>query len=77
MLLYTTQISVVKKLGLDRDSRYLDITVKSGDKAFAPTWKMVMGSKQGKITDEEYTHQYTELMRKSYTQKFRLIIRKG
>ena len=66
MLLYTIQISVAKKLGLDKDSRYIDITVKSGDKDFAPTWKMVMGSKESKITDEEYTNQYTELMRQSY-----------
>ena len=66
MLLYTIQIPVAKKLGLGKDSRYLDITVKSGDKAFAPTWKMVMGSKQDRITDEEYTRQYTELMRQSY-----------
>ena len=66
MLLYTIQIPVAKRLGLMDDSRYLDITVKSGDKAFAPTWKMVMGSKQSKITDEEYTRQYIELMRQSY-----------
>jgi len=66
MLLYTIQIPIAKSLGLDRDSRYLDITVKSGDKAFAPTWKMVMGSKQDRITDEEYASQYTELMRQSY-----------
>lgn len=66
MLLYTIQIPVAKKLGLGKDSRYLDITVKSGDKAFAPTWKIVMSSKQGRITDEEYTRQYTELMRQSY-----------
>jgi len=66
MLLYTIQIPVAKRLGLDKDSRYIDITVKSGDKAFAPTWKMVMGSKQDRITDEEYTNQYTELMRQSY-----------
>ena len=68
MLLYTIQIPVAKKLGLDKDSRYLDITVKSGDKAFAPNWTMVMGSKQCKISDDEYTRQYTELMRQSYTQ---------
>ena len=68
MLLYTIQIPVAKKLGLINDSRYIDVTVKSGDKAFAPTWKMVMGSKQGKITDDEYAKQYTELMRQSYKQ---------
>lgn len=66
MLLYTIQIPVAKKLGLINDSRYLDITVKSGDKAFAPSWKMVMGSKEDIIADGEYTRQYTELMRQSY-----------
>ena len=64
--IYTIQISVAKKLGLTGDPRYLDITVKSGDKAFAPTWKMVMGSKEGKISEEEYTKHYLELMRESY-----------
>jgi len=44
----------------------LDITVKSGNKAFAPTWEMVMKTKKGKMSIEEYTHRYTELMRKSY-----------
>lgn len=44
----------------------LDITIKSGDKAFAPSWKMVMDYKNGVINEEEYTKQYYELMRKSY-----------
>lgn len=64
--IYTIQISVAKSLELTKDSRYLDITVKSGDKAFAPTWKMVMGSKENKISQEEYTGQYYELMQQSY-----------
>ncbi len=64
--IYTIQISVAGKLGITKDPRYLDITVKSGDKAFAPTWKIVMGSKEGRISEEEYTHQYHELMRGSY-----------
>ena len=28
----------------------LDITVKSGDKVFAPSWEIVLGLKDGKIT---------------------------
>ena len=44
----------------------LDITVKSGDKTFAPTWDMVWKHKRGEITDEEYTKMYYDLMRKSY-----------
>ena len=44
----------------------LNTTVKSGIKAFAPTWDMVMGHKQGKISDEEYTKLYYALMRESW-----------
>lgn len=47
------------------EDRY-DITVKTSDKTFAPTWDMVMGTKQGKMTYKEYTEKYYELMRKSY-----------
>lgn len=49
-----------------KGKKYLDITVKSGDKTFAPTWKMVMGLKNGEITREQYIEEYTEMMRKSY-----------
>ena len=41
-----------------RHPRYLDITIKSGDNAFAPNWKMVMGSNEGEISEKEYTRQY-------------------
>ena len=44
----------------------LDVTVKSGDRTFAPTWDLVMGYKQGKISEEEYTEKYTQLMRQSW-----------
>ena len=54
--------STVRYAGRDR----LDVTVKSGDKVFAPTWDMVMGYKKGSISWEEYTRQYTALMRQSY-----------
>ncbi len=56
--------STVRYAGQDR----LDITVKSGDQAFAPTWDMVMGFKNGTISWEEYERQYTALMRQSYAQ---------
>jgi uncharacterized protein YeaO (DUF488 family) len=49
----------------------LDITVKGKDpvgKIFAPTWKMVMGSKEGRISWDEYKEMYRALMRKSYNQ---------
>ncbi len=63
MILYTAQY---RYTGKDR----LDITVKGKDpigKVFAPSWKMVMGSKDGKITWDEYSTMYNELMRESYT----------
>lgn len=47
----------------------LDITVKGKDPVghfFAPTWKMVMGSKEGKILWAEYQQMYREQMQKSY-----------
>lgn len=49
----------------------LNTTVKSGSglgKVFAPTWDMVMGVKQGKLTWEAYTEGYTQSMRRRYAQ---------
>lgn len=49
----------------------LDITVKSGKgigKVFAPTWDMVMGVKQGRITEAEYTERFLNLLRERYRQ---------
>ena len=49
----------------------LDITVKGKDpvgRIFAPTWKMVMGAKEGKITRDEYQKMYREMMQVSYRQ---------
>jgi ribA/ribD-fused uncharacterized protein len=43
-----------------------DVTVKSGDKVFAPTWKLVRRYKDSCITWPEYVRQYTDLMRGSY-----------
>jgi uncharacterized protein YeaO (DUF488 family) len=43
----------------------VDITVKSAlgpARDFAPTWDMVMGSKQGKLSWDEYTQQYYALL---------------
>lgn len=62
MKLYTAQY---RYSGSDR----LDITVKGKDligKYFAPTWKMVMFSKEGKISWDDYQQMYRELMQKSY-----------
>jgi uncharacterized protein YeaO (DUF488 family) len=46
-----------------------DITVATGVKPFAPTWDMVSGYKDGKITEEEYTKQYMAKMRDSYNHR--------
>ena len=47
----------------------LDVTARNAQgiaKLFAPKWKMVMASKAGKITWEEYTERYLEFMRERY-----------
>ena len=48
------------------DEDKLDITVRSGNKSIAPTWDMVNHYKQGDITEEKYTKQYINMMRKSF-----------
>jgi uncharacterized protein YeaO (DUF488 family) len=55
----------------------LDITVKSGKgigKLFAPTWDMVMGVKQGRITEAEYTERFLNLLRERYRQDERAFV---
>lgn len=59
MKIYTAQIGYK---GLDG----YDITVKSGDKVFAPTWNMVMDYKRGKLSKEAYSSMYRELMLRSW-----------
>ena len=63
---FTVQIGVAGRIGLIEDRRYLDVTVKSGDGVFAPTWEMVMGSKEGRMSQKEYTDCYYVMMRDSY-----------
>ena len=49
----------------------LDITVKGKDpigRIFDPSWKMVMGSKEGNISGDEYQIMYRELMQNAYRQ---------
>ena len=61
--------SRVGYLTTDRERVVLDITIKSGyglGKILAPTWPMVIKSKEGKITWDEYTELYKKLMRKRY-----------
>lgn len=56
--IYTSQFRYSKP---DR----FDITVKTGNKTFAPTWDIVLGIKQGKITEHEYKLEYLYLLAKS------------
>lgn len=49
----------------------LDISRKSGDAVFAPTWDMVNGYKACLINTQEYTTEYYELMRQSYKNNFK------
>jgi hypothetical protein len=47
----------------------LDITVKGQDplgKHFAPTWKMVMDLKEGKMSQQEYIDEYHKMMERLY-----------
>ena len=48
------------------DKDKLDITVKSGDLTFAPTWDLVTKYKRGQYSEEEYIKHYYNLMRNSY-----------
>lgn len=50
------------RLARDRGIMFLDTTVKSGDRIFAPQWDMVLGHKNGTVSDEEYTQRYRRLM---------------
>ncbi len=49
-----------------RGPNRLNITVKSGDKTFAPTWDMVTKMRSGQMTQEEFKSKYYDLMRRSY-----------
>ncbi len=58
--LYTAQIGKYK--GEDA----YDVTVKSGDINFAPTWNIVQAWKAGEISWDTYSQRYRELMLQSY-----------
>lgn len=63
---YTSTIYGVKKLKLDSTFNVMDITVKSGNKIFAPSWDIVMDWKNGLINQATYTKEYIRLMRISF-----------
>lgn len=55
-------------LQVPSDAVMIDITVKSGVPAFAPTWQMVKGVKGGWMTQEEYVQDYRRMMSLSQSQ---------
>ena len=65
MKLYTTPVynwRKVKAQGIE----FLDSTVKTGNKIFAPTWPLLAKYKAKMIDEDEYTECYYQLMRESY-----------
>lgn len=65
MDLYTAQMArfrIAKEMGIP----YIDTTVKSGEKVFAPSWDIVSRHKAGTLDDKGYTEVYKQLMRVSY-----------
>ena len=63
-LLHTIYTAQYRYSGADRT----DITVKGNEqngRFFAPTWSMVMGVKQGKISEEDYVKLYTDILQNS------------
>lgn len=65
MKLWTTQMAKWRT-AKERNIVFIDTTVKSGDKVFAPTWEIVMSVKSGQISEDTYTQEYLRLMRASY-----------
>jgi uncharacterized protein YeaO (DUF488 family) len=59
--IYTVQLANARAAHME-DVPVVDITVKSGDLVFAPTWEMVLEYKAGKLSEEEYMDHYRRLM---------------
>lgn len=69
MKLYTAQMGrwrEADKLGVP----FIDVTVKSGNKAFAPTWDFLMEHKRGG-SDQAYIGKFIPLMRNSYKNNYK------
>jgi hypothetical protein len=70
MLITTCRIRSDYWRQLDKEGWFVfDCTVGSGGKSaapFAPTWEMVKGYLQKRMTEEEYTRRYHQMMRQSY-----------
>lgn len=65
MDLFTIQVGRFR-LARVHKIEFVDTTVKSGLKIFAPTWEMVLGHKDGSWSDERYTKEYRRRMIQSW-----------
>lgn len=65
MELYTTRVNR-RIMCQTKGITFLDTTIKTGDKRFAPTWDMVTAFKEGRLRPDDYRREYYDLMRKSY-----------
>lgn len=65
MELFTLQASKTK-LAREHKIFVTDTTVRAKHPYFAPTWSIVMGHKDGEITDAEYTAEYYRQMQRSW-----------
>jgi hypothetical protein len=65
MDLFTIQVGRYR-LAQKHKVEFIDTTVKSGLKIFAPTWDMVLGHKDGSWSDDRYTEEYLRMMRNSW-----------
>lgn len=65
MKLYTVQIARYRK-ALALGVPFVDTSIKTGKSEFMPTWDMVMGYKQGTVSEARYTEMYYDLMRQRY-----------
>jgi uncharacterized protein YeaO (DUF488 family) len=68
MRIFTIQVGKWR-LAKSYDIFFLDTTVKSGYSLFAPNWDMVMGYKNGTVSEDEYKKLYRELLIRSWTQR--------
>lgn len=69
MKLYTAHITKGKTIPTTHGIPVLDVTVKSGDKAFAPTWDFLMAYKNSAKdvrAENDYTHHFLAHMRESF-----------
>ncbi|MGL5466586.1 MAG: DUF488 family protein, N3 subclade [Shewanella sp.] len=55
--IWTIQMSQWR-LARDNDIQFMDITVKSGNQVFAPTWDNLRAYQDGRMTKEEYSSLY-------------------